>query len=128
MKSAVRVACLICTLFCASGCTALIIGGAVGALGGYAISKDTIQGDTDKSYIGLWDSVVAVSRSRGTIIDDDRVKGYLNLETADSSKVYIRLTQVTRSTTRLKVSARKHKLPNLSLAQELYTRIIEEAE
>ena len=33
-----------------SGCVALVVGGAVGALGGYAVSKDTIQADRDRKH------------------------------------------------------------------------------
>jgi len=110
-----------------AGCVPLIVGGVVGALGGYAISRDTIQAETDKSYDALWDSALTISRSRGTIIRENPSGGYLELK-VDSSKVWIRLIRLTRATTTLRVSARKHALPNLSLAQDLFVRIMEAAD
>lgn len=110
-----------------SGCVPLMVGGAVGAVGGYAISKDTIQGETDKRYEALWNSALMVSRIKGTIKQEDAAKGYLELE-SDGNRVWVRLVRLTRSATRLKISARnKLHLPNIGLAQEMYVKIIEEA-
>lgn len=109
------------------GCAPFIIGTAAGALGGYAVSKDTVQGETDKPYSGLWDSALTVSRIRGTIKQEDSATGYIELET-DSNRVWIRLVKLTRATTRIKVSARnRFHLPNVGLAQEIFVKIIEEA-
>ncbi len=98
----------------------------MGVLGGYAISKDTIQGETDKSYDSLWDSALMVGRIRGQIKYEDPTKGYIELE-AESSRVYIRLIRLTAATTRLRVSARKYHLPNLGLAQDIFVKIMEQA-
>lgn len=115
-----------CILVTVLGCAPLIVGGAVGALGGYASSKDTIQGETDKSYESLWNSALTVSKIRGQIKYEDMAKGYIELE-AESSKVYIRLIRLTAATTRLKVSARKYHFPNLELAQDIFIKIMEQA-
>jgi len=117
---------VVCFLITASGCAPLIIGGAVGALGAYAVSKDTIQGETDKSYESLWESAVYLCRSRGVIRSEDMVSGRIELNT-ESSRVWIRLIRVTRSTVRLRVSARKFHFPNMALAQDIYVKIIEGA-
>ena len=108
------------------GCAPLIIGGVVGALGGYAVSKDTIQGDTDKNYDGLWEAALTVSKIRGQIKYEDKTKGYIELE-AESSKVNIRLIRLTVSATKLRVSAHKYHFPNLSLAQDIFMKIMEQA-
>jgi hypothetical protein len=92
-----------------------LVGGAVGAAGAYVISKDTVQGATDKPYDKLWGAAVRIGRVRGTITEEDRQRGYITLE-ADSSRVKIRLVRLTSATTRLRV-----------LAQDLYVRILEEA-
>lgn len=110
-----------------SGCLAgIIVGGAAGALGAYALSKDTIQGDTDRPYDKLWNAAIAVSRNRGTIKQEDSQKGYIELEVGPN-KVWIRLIRLTRATTRLRISSRRHHLPNLDLAQDVYVKIVEEA-
>ena len=109
-----------------SGCAPLIIGSAVGALGGYAISRDTVQGETDIEYDRLWNAVVTVARIKGTIKSEDYTRGCLTAE-AETSKVWVRLIRLTKATTRLRVSARKYHLPNLNLAQDLFVKIMEQA-
>ena len=108
------------------GCAPLILGAAVGAAGGYAVSKDTVQGETDKSYQSIWDSAMLVAKIRGKLKQQDQGRGYIYVE-SESGRVWIRLIRLTRATTRLKVSARHYHMPNLSLAQELYTKIMDEA-
>jgi len=108
-----------------SGCLpAIIVGGAVGAVGGYAISRDTIQGETDRPYDLLWSSASTIAKVRGKIKSEDAVKGRIELE-AESSRVYIRLDRLTQSTTRVGVSARKYHLPNMALAQDIFVKIME---
>ncbi len=109
-----------------SGCVPLIIGGAAGAAGAYAVSKDTVQADTDKSYDSLWGAALTVTRIRGTIKEENAQLGYIEAQ-IESSRVWIRLVRLTRSATRVRISARRHHLPNLGLAQEMYLKIIEEA-
>jgi hypothetical protein len=110
-----------------SGCFWFIVGGAAGAAGAVAISKDTMQGDTDKPYESLWNAAVGVSRIRGTIKQEDSISGYIELQ-ADSNLVKIKLIKLTQATTRLRVSARnKLHFPNLGLAQDVYGKIMEEA-
>jgi hypothetical protein len=106
------------------GCVPVLI--ATGAIGGYAISKDTFQGETDKSYDSLWSAALNISKIRGNLKTEDSVKGYIELET-ESSKVYIRLVRITQATTRVRISARKYHLPNLTLAQDFFVKILEEA-
>ena len=108
------------------GCAPLIIGSAVGALGGYAISRDTIQGDTDLEYERLWDAAITVARIRGTIKTQDHTKGYIYAQ-MESSKVWINLYNLTKATTRLKISARKYHFPNLKLAQDIFVKVMDEA-
>lgn len=109
------------------GCAPLIIGSAaVGALGAYAVTKDTVQGETDKSYDTLWDAALTVSRIRGNIKQEDRQRGYIELEVG-SSRVGIRLIRLTRATTRLRISARKYHLPDLGLAHAIFVKVMEEA-
>lgn len=110
-----------------SGCVPLIVGGAVGALGGHAISKDTIQVETDKDYDTLWNAAKTVARIKGTINTEDKSRGELELK-VDSSKVKVRIVRLTRATTRLRVSARNALgLPNIDLAQEVFVKILEQA-
>jgi len=107
------------------GCI-FVLGGAAGALGAYGVSRDTIRAETDKPYNMLWDSALTVSRIRGTIIQEDSQKGYIELQ-VESSRVWIRLIRLTQATTRIRISARRYHLPNLDLAQDIFVKIMEEA-
>ncbi|MFH1414064.1 MAG: DUF3568 family protein [Candidatus Omnitrophota bacterium] len=118
------VACLVSLPFI-SGCLPLIIGGAAGALGAYAVGRDTIQGDTDSPYDEVWEAALAVSRFRGATTKEDSISGAIELESG-SSKIWIKLFRLTQATTRLKVSARKHHFPNLSLAQDTFVKIMDQ--
>jgi hypothetical protein len=108
-----------------SGCIPVFLM-AVGGVGVYAVSKDTIQGDTDTPYEAIWDSALKVARIRGTVIQQDFNRGYIEVD-ANPNKIWIQFIRVTTSATKIRVSARKYKLPNIDLAQEVFIKIIEEA-
>ncbi|MFA6216792.1 MAG: DUF3568 family protein [Candidatus Omnitrophota bacterium] len=108
-----------------TGCAPLIVGAVVGGVGGYAISKDTMQGESDTPYDTLWAAAERISKIRGKLKREDMNRGVIELE-ADSSRVSITLVRLTRATTRLKVSARKYYMPNLKLAQDIFMKIMEE--
>lgn len=108
-----------------SGCFYLVVG-AVGAVGGYAVSDDAIQGETDKGIDKIWGSALKVTNILGTIETEDRQKGVIEAK-VDTSKVKITVDQLTPKTSRMRVSARRHLLPNRKLAQKIYLKIIENA-
>lgn len=114
-----------CVIFIC-GCVPLIIGGAVGAVGAYAISRDTVQGDTDKAYDSLWDAAYRTAKIRGVIREEDNLRGYLRAD-INLSRVEINLIKLTQSATRVKIRARRHHLPDLKLAEDFYTKIMDEA-
>jgi len=105
------------------GCAPLIIGAAAGGLGAYAVSKDTVQGDTDKNYDALWSSALNVAGAYGIIQQENAATGYIELG-AQSTKIWIKLVRLTQATTRVKVSARKYHFPNMELAQDIFVKII----
>ena len=105
------------------GCVPLIIGAAAGGLGAYAVSKDTVQGDSDKNFDLLWESAISVAKQYGIVQQENIQTGFIEL-TADSSKVWIRLIHLTQATTRIRISARKFHFPNMELAQDLFVKIV----
>jgi hypothetical protein len=107
------------------GCI-FVLGGAAGALGAVGGSRDTIQADTDKPYDLLWNSTLMVSKVRGTIVQENSQKGCVELQ-VESSYVWIRLIRLTQATTRIRISARKYHFPDLSLAQDIFVKIMGEA-
>lgn len=108
-----------------SGCIPLIIGGAAGALGARAVSRDTIQSETDRPYNNLWDAAYKVAKIRGHLREEDNTRGYLRVDVG-VSRVEIRLMRLTRATTRLRITARKYHFPDLDLAQDFFVKIMEE--
>ncbi|MFH1655649.1 MAG: hypothetical protein ABH954_03460 [Candidatus Omnitrophota bacterium] len=109
------------------GCWVFFVGSAVGALGGYAIGRDTIQGETDKDSDALWESAIEVLDSMDASEIDDSTKGKIQARIG-TTKTIITIEQLTPNTARLKVKCRKKVLPNLTLSQKLYVRIIEHSE
>lgn len=110
-----------------SGCVAFIVGSAVGALGGYAISKDTIQGEVEKEQDALVKSTLTVLDAMGASEINDIDSGFIRAWVG-STRVTITIEQLTLSTSKLKVKCRKNFFPNLSLSEKLYVRIVEQAE
>ncbi len=111
-----------------SGCAPLLVGVALGGATVYAISKDTIQGDTEKSYEGLWEAAVNVAGTYGMIKTEDKNTGYIFIE-GPSGRIWIHLVKLTRAATRIKISARnKLHLPDLNKAQEVFVKIMEQAQ
>ena len=123
MKKSLSIALVLFILPVVCGCVPLIIGAAAGGLGAYAVSKDTVQGDSDKNFDLLWESAINVAKSRGIIQQENASTGYIEL-TVESSKVWIRLIRLTQATTRIRISARKYHFPNMELAQDLFVKII----
>lgn len=107
-----------------SGCVPILLGGA-GALGGRAISRDTIKGNSDKSYKTIWKSSLRVARIKGKITKENQESGEIEFE-VKPSRVWITLTKLTDSATEIKVKARKYSLPNLELAEEVFVKIMED--
>jgi len=110
-----------------SGCAPLLVGAAVGGAGVYAAGKDTTEGEIGRPYTDVWAAAVRVAGIMGTVTRQDVSSGVLELKTAESSKVWIRVMHLTRETSRLRVAARKYKLPHLVLAQDVYGKIANEA-
>lgn len=115
---------LIVSLLNACGCVPLVVGGA-GVLGGYAIGRDNIKGNSDKPYNVIWRSALKVAKIKGKLTKQDKGQGEIELE-AKQSLVCIKLTRLAEGATEIKVSARRYSLPNLKLAEEIFVRIIEE--
>ena len=123
MKKFVLIALLPIFLITLSGCAVLVVGAAAGALGACAVSKDTVQGESDKSYDSLWESALDVAKAQGLVQQENVNTGYIELG-AQSSKVWIKLIRLTRATTRIRVSARRYHFPNFDLAQDIFVKIV----
>lgn len=66
-----------------------------------------------------------MAKIKGKLTKEDKKNGEIELE-AEGSRVWIKLTKLTKSATEIKVSARKHSLPNLKLAEEIFIKIMDQ--
>ena len=111
-----------CFLF--SSCAPLIIGGALGAAGGYVISKDTIQGVIERSYDSAWEASINVLKEMGAADFEYSPGGKFRAYVKDA-KVNVKVTQMSEKSVRLTISARKGLLPRLKLAEEVFVKVVE---
>ena len=127
LKCSVIIALLFANGLLFSGCAAVIVGSALGAVGGYAISRDIVAGASDKDYEALWDAALEVSNSMGIVKRQDRQKGTMQFNIGNTNVVVISLEKLTAKTSQLKVRAKKHHFPDLKMAEKVFIRIMDTA-
>ncbi len=108
------------------GCIYLIVGG-VGVVGGYAVSRDTFEGVSSKSQEELLASAHKVLSIMGTI-SDERPKDGEIVGTVYGAHVTVDVIQINLTTSKLRVKARKLIFPRIGIAQEIYTKIMNQLE
>ncbi|MBN1522314.1 MAG: hypothetical protein JW928_07250 [Candidatus Aureabacteria bacterium] len=115
-----------------SGCAPVLVG--LGALGGYAISEDELEGiyTIPKDEVFLLGKNVALDWTNDVLEDEGQTE---IIATSESRRVWIRIEQLTPDTTRLRVKARKYgfrdinkintyTLPDIKTAQFIFERIV----
>lgn len=105
-----------------NGCAYLVVGG-IGAVGGYAVSSDTVQGTIERDNQEVWEAASTVVNIMGKLNkeseDGGRIEAIIN-----GAKVTIGITQFTPKLVKLTVKARKSFFPSMSTAQSVYMKII----
>lgn len=108
------------------GCTMMIIGAS--ALSGYAVSRDTIGGEFDKSFDSVYDVALNISETMGVIESKSRNSNFGKIRAkVENSSLDIYVEKLTAKAVRLRVKSRKNLLPNIELAQKVYNQILQEA-
>lgn len=108
--------------FTTSGCVYLGVG-AIGAVGGYIVSPDTVEGIFDAEYQTVWQAVFEEAGERGTIISEDQTGGRVVAD-ADGTEVTIQIVPAeARGSWKVSVKARRNMFPKVRLAQTIYTHI-----
>ena len=100
----------------------MVVGG-VGAIGGYAVTRDTFEGVSSKGQEELLSSAHKVLSIMGTITDERPKDGEV-VATVYGNHVVVDVIQINLTTSKLRVKARKDLLPSLGVAQEIYTKIM----
>ena len=109
-----------------SGCAMMLVG--AGAAGGYAIGRDYIQGESDKSFESVYDSAANIAGIMGVIESQFSNPSLAKIKAkVESSSLEIDIERLTRQTLRLKVKSRKNMMPNIELAQKVYSKILQQA-
>jgi hypothetical protein len=116
------IALLVPSLCLLSGCIYLVVGG-IGAVGGYIISPDTVEGITDNDAAVVWDTAVDTISIMGLITEENKA-GSMLLATVNKAKVTITVTSLSQTSAKLTVKARKANLPKISLAQDIFIKIM----
>lgn len=105
-----------------SGCVYLVVGG-VGALGGYIVSPDTVEGMTAADLSQVWDTAIEVVSIMGLVEEQSESGGIIKAKVS-GAKVTVMVAQMSSSSVKLSVKVRKHYLPKISLAQDVFVKIM----
>ena len=106
----------------AAGCAAPLLFIGAGAVGGYAVSRDTFEGVTSKGEEEIWDAAYRVASIMGTIEEDTRRNGQITAR-INGARVTITMMPINLTTTKLRIKARKGIIPRIGTAQEVYAKI-----
>ena len=109
-----------------SGCIYLAVG-AVGVVGGYVVSPDTVEGQVTKSLEETYDAAKEITGIMGQI-SQESPNGSEIAATISGAKVTVTLTAINVSTTKISVKARKAFMPKIDIAQDVYTKIVNNME
>ncbi len=112
----------LCALFSLSGCVYLAVGG-IGALGGYVVSPDTVEGTTANDQATVWEKALEVVSVMGTVVESSEGAGII-LVNVDRAKVRVTLQSITSDTCMVSVKARKFLFPKMSTAQNVFVKIM----
>jgi hypothetical protein len=111
-----------------AGCVPmLVVAVGAGAVGGYAVSRDTFEGDSSKGQDELWDAAIHVLKIMGNIKDSNRKGGTINAFVT-GTKVTVNIVPISLTATKLRIKARKAIFPNPTVAQDVYTKIMHQLE
>ena len=105
-----------------SGCVYLVVGG-LGALGGYVVSPDTVEGITAEDHTTVWDEAVKIVSIMG-LIDEQNDGGGIIVSRINGTKVTINIVPMGASSTKLSVKARRAFFPRINVAQDVYIKIM----
>jgi len=110
-------------IFATNGCIYVVVGG-LGALGGYVASPDTVEGlVSSTSFDTVWDAAIEIVSIMG-IIEEQNESGGVILAKIQGAKVTLMVYNLSASTIKLSVKARKALLPKIKLAQDIYVKVV----
>ena len=121
-KFLIRQLALLSFVFACSGCVYLIVGG-IGALGGYVVSPDTVEGVTNHDMDTVWDTAIDVIGIMGTIEEQSKAGGVL-ISRVNGCKVTVTISTINKSNVKVNVKARKTFFPKITVAQDVFVKVM----
>lgn len=115
-----------CSLVFNSGCIYLVVGG-IGAVGGYVVSPDTVEGISDNEVAYVWDTAIETISVMGLIDESEEASGMI-LASVHGARITVTIVTLSETTTKVTVKARKAFLPRISLAQDVFVKIMSRVE
>lgn len=109
-------------IFSSTGCIYLIVGG-VGAVGGYIVSPDTVEGLTEHDQAAVWDAALEIISIMG-IVEEENKDAATIVAKVSGATVTIMITPINDSTVKLSIKSRKLHLPRISIAQDVFVKIM----
>ncbi len=109
-------------LFSSTGCIYLIVGG-VGAVGGYIVSPDTVEGLTEHDQLAVWDAAIEIVSIMGLITEENKDAATI-VARINGAEVTIMMTPISDQAVKLSVKSRKLHLPRISIAQDVFVKIM----
>ena len=106
--------------FC--GCGVVIVAG-LGALGGYVISPDTVEGIVGYGEKELFSASTDILSIMGTVSEQSKSSGHL-VAMVDGCRVTLDVLPMSKSSTKFRVKARKAFLPKIAIAQDVFAKIM----
>jgi len=125
-KKASAVASLAVLLGTTAGCVYLVVG-SLGAVGGYVVSPDTVEGTVERDFEEVWDAAHTVVNIMGRILKESEKEGKLEA-IINNCRVNVGIYQMSRSLVKISVEARKSFFPSITTAQDVYVKIMNQME
>ena len=97
--------------------------GGVGAWGGYIVSPDAVEGLAESGTEQVWDTAVEVVSIMGLVESKNEAGGVIKARISGAS-VTVMVLEMSSSSVKLSVKARKPYLPKISLAQDVFVKIM----
>ena len=132
MKKSIYLFIIVTVCFLFNGCATVLVG--LGALGGYAISEDELEGiyTVNRDEVFRICKEVALDWSNDVLEDEHQTE---LIATSETRRIWIRIESLTQDTTRIRVKARKYgfrdinkvntyTLPDIKTAQFVFERIV----
>ena len=100
----------------AAGCAPVLL--VTGVVAGYAVSRDCVTVDLDRPLEKVWMASLEETNRLGRVKRENKAQGRIDAQ-LQGADVVVTLEQLTPSTVRVVVRARKHLLPQIETAQRL---------